>query len=475
MKASQFAKLIILLFCTIACANKSHLRNANDNGIKDAIIETGVIVADTFETGKVIPHVVCKADAGQSYALYIPAKGNQEPLPVIYFFDPHGDGSLPLNKYKDLADEYNFILIGSNNSKNGNDWTTTENIWLTLFGDSKKRLKINTNRIYTCGFSGGAKVAGYVALSHNEVKGVIANGAGLPDATPAGNFHFSFTAIAGEGDMNMTDLVAITNDLDKTQARHRIIFFNGIHEWAPENTMNIAFEGLQLDAMYEKLMPQNQDMINKIVAGSKKRIADYLNTKNYIKAEEECKLSINMLDGLTSELSWFKEKDGSLKNNPVYKKQWQEEQNLLATEQNLKAGFTQQFGQGDMNYWDTTIKDVQAKAKAQTTFGAMYKRLQAYLSLAFYSISNQLITANRNAQAAHFVTLYKMVDANNSEAWYFSAILNARNNNAKATEADLMKAVEQGFADKNRLFQQPEFQQQGTQINLTEIVNKMKN
>src|SRR5487761_2262382 len=127
MKASQFAKLIILLFCTIACANKSHLRNANDNGIKDAIIETGVIVADTFETGKVIPHVVCKADAGQSYALYIPAKGNHELLPVIYFFDPHGDGSLPLNKYKALADEYNFILIGSNNSKNGNDWTTSEN------------------------------------------------------------------------------------------------------------------------------------------------------------------------------------------------------------------------------------------------------------------------------------------------------------------------------------------------------------
>jgi hypothetical protein len=475
MKASQFIKLLIPLFCTIACANKSHQGNANNNGTKDTTLVSGVIIVDSFETGKVIPHVVCKADAAQSYALYIPAKGNHEPLPVIYFFDPHGDGSLPLNKYKALADEYNFILIGSNNSKNGNDWTTSENIWSTLFGDSQKRVKINANRIYTCGFSGGAKVAAFVALNHNEVKGVIANGAGLPDATPAGNFHFSFTAIAGEGDMNMTELVAITNDLDKTQTRHRIIFFNGIHEWAPENTMNIAFEGLQLDAMYEKLMPQNLDLINKIVAGSKKRIADYLNTKNYIKAEEECKISINMLDGLTSELNWFKEKDGSLKNNPAYKKQWQSEQNLISTEQSIKARYMQQFEQGDMNYWGTTIKDVQAKAKAETAVGAMYKRLQAYLSLAFYSISNQLITANRNAEAEHFVSLYKMVDAANSEAWYFSAILNARNNNAKAAEADLMKAVEQGFADKNRLFQQPEFQQQGTQINLTEIANKMKN
>ena len=258
-------------------------------------------------------------------------------MPVIYFFDPHGDGSFPLDKYKALADTYNFILIGSNNSKNGNDWSATENIWRAMFDDSQKRLKINNSRIYTCGFSGGAKVAGYVALNHNEVKGVIANGAGLPDATPAGNFHFSFTAIAGEGDMNMTDLVAISNDLDKTQTRHRIIFFDGKHEWAPESTMNIAFAGLQLDAMHEKLIPADDVFINNFIAGSKKRIEEYSKTNNLIKAEQECKLSISMLDGLTNELDWFKEKDASLKNNPVYQKQWQAQQNLIVKEQKQKG------------------------------------------------------------------------------------------------------------------------------------------
>ena len=45
----------------------------------------------------------------------------------------------------------------------------------------------------TCGFSGGAKVASYIALHDNNVKGVIAGGAGLPDETQAGNFNFSFT------------------------------------------------------------------------------------------------------------------------------------------------------------------------------------------------------------------------------------------------------------------------------------------
>ena len=104
----------------------------------------------------------------------------------------------------------------------------------------------------------------------------------------------------------------------------------------------------------------------------------------------------------------------------------------------------------------------------------MYQRLQAFLSLAFYSISNQMISGNKNSDAAYFVDFYKLTDPSNSEAWYFSAILNARNNNAKATGADLLKAVANGFNDKIRLMRQTEFQQWGMQINLAEIESKMK-
>jgi len=88
------------------------------------------------------------------------------------------------------------------------------------------------------------------------------------------------------------------------------------------------------------------------------------------------------------------------------------------------------------------------------------------LSLAFYSISNQLISQNQNDAAGYFVTLYKMADPTNSEAWYFSAILNARNNNANAAHDDLVKAVSNGFNDKARMMQQPEFIKLQPQINL---------
>src|SRR4051812_32021451 len=94
--------LFSLFFYSIACANKNPALTANDNNLTDTTVTSNIYVPDSFETGKVISQVTCKTDATQSYALYIPSKGNKEPLPVIYFFDPHADGSLPLNKYKAL-------------------------------------------------------------------------------------------------------------------------------------------------------------------------------------------------------------------------------------------------------------------------------------------------------------------------------------------------------------------------------------
>ena len=94
-------------------------------------------------------YISSNAQAGgdRSYAWYIPQKGNGKAMPVVFFFDPHGDGTLPLNKYKTLAEAYGFILIGSNHSKNGNDWPTTENIWNSLITDVRQRLKIDERRL----------------------------------------------------------------------------------------------------------------------------------------------------------------------------------------------------------------------------------------------------------------------------------------------------------------------------------------
>jgi hypothetical protein len=132
---------------------------------------------------------------------------------------------------------------------------------------------------------------------------------------------------------------------------------------------------------------------------------------------------------------------------------------LLIGAQQIKAQYMQQFQQGDMNYWKKTIDRLNAERQTPNAEGAMHQRLLAYLSLAFYSISNQQIRNNQNEAAQHFVDLYKLADPANSEAWYFSAILHARRNEKEAAESDLLQATKCGFKEKERMRNQSEFQQ----------------
>lgn len=471
MKASHFIELLLLFFYTISCAGKSHEVNTTDD--IDSTLITQNTVSDTFSDGKIINPVYCFSDKTKSYALYIPSKRNKQILPVVYFFDPHGDGSLPLKKYQAVADSFHFIFVGSNDSKNGNDWNDAENIWNILSTDVQKRMPVNTNRIYACGFSGGAKVATFLALQHQQIKGVIADAAVLPEIG-TGSFQFSFTGIAGDGDMNRSDLISINENLNKTSTRHRLILFDGKHEWAPESVMNTAFAGWQFDAMRNHSIPTDSNFINDFILKNQKKVEQNLKENDLLKAKETCELVINMLNQLTGKVNWFQKEEDAILKNPVFEKQAIAAQNILIKEENIKAVYEKHFENPDLNYWKQTIKEVHQKAKSTNAESAMYQRLEAYLSLAFYSISNQLISANENNQASYFVELYKDVDPTNPEAWYFSAILNARNHNNTAVKANLLKAVSLGFNDKKRLEAQAEFQTGLSTYDLSEIESKMK-
>src|SRR5579863_8275085 len=120
-----------------------------------------------------ISNVICAADENQSYALYLPSNYTAaKRWPILYLFDPGGRGRRPLDLYRDLAETYGFIFAGSNNSKNfsGNQSAAVNAIWQ----DTHFRLSLDDRRIYTSGFSGGARVAGAMALSSpGQIAGVI--------------------------------------------------------------------------------------------------------------------------------------------------------------------------------------------------------------------------------------------------------------------------------------------------------------
>jgi dienelactone hydrolase len=197
-----------------------------------------------------ITNIVCKNDPAMSYALYLPtAYASGKVWPIIYFFDPGGRGRRPVELYKDIAEKYGFLIVGSNNSRNfSSDQSKSVNaIWL----DTHVRLALDVDRIYTSGFSGGARVAGAMALGCPpcRIAGVIALGAGYPNNKPDTEIKLLYYFAVGDQDFNWPEVVTIRREREDAGLPYRVQVYPGTHQWAPPAIFEDAVQWLTLRAM----------------------------------------------------------------------------------------------------------------------------------------------------------------------------------------------------------------------------------
>src|SRR5712671_6514730 len=129
------------------------------------------VAAEDLPRGEVIESVTCQAAPSQSYALYLPSSYTPDRAwPVIYLFDAGGRGRNAVDRYRAAAEEYGYILAGSNNSRNGRP---NIDALASMPVDVTTRFHVDPKRVYTGGMSGGARVALGMALD-GQVAGVFA-------------------------------------------------------------------------------------------------------------------------------------------------------------------------------------------------------------------------------------------------------------------------------------------------------------
>ncbi len=406
-----------------------------------------VVKPENFAKAEVIKKINCTADASQSYALYLPKDYNAETKKgAIFFFDPHGDGALPLEKYKSLAESLNFIFVGSNNSKNGNDWPTTQNVCDALFSDCQKRLNIDAQQIYVVGFSGGAKVACYALSQFGFVSGALAQSAMLPIQTNNLQSKKSIVGMAGTSDMNYTDVVNGMDALSENIFTKRTLLFHGKHEWCSVNDMETGLQSLML-------MSKNIENKNILVSFEKNILQKIKTESDLILKVQYLKTANDLLTG-KSNVSVFAKQLNEITNSAEYNKQLRIQQTLLTEENSIKNQIGDQISRGDIASIEKTYDEIEPKSKMRTPQSAMYSRVAGYMSLAAYSLSNRNLYTNP-AEAARWVSLYKHVDKTNTEAWYFGAIVNMQQNNEANAVADMLKAIGLGFNDVQRFAKEP--------------------
>jgi predicted esterase len=251
-----------------------------------------------FPQGEIIEKVNCIANPEQSYALFLPRGYTPEKRwPVLYAFDPLGRGSVPVKLFQEAAREFGFILVGSNNSRNGIELNA---IVETLWSDTHQRFAIDERRVYTTGFSGGARVASAIALnSRGTVAGVIAaSGGPRPSFSALPVNQFTFFGTAGTEDFNFPEMQQLRRRMDEMGVTNRLVIFEGGHEWPTAEICGEALSWMELQAMKSGARAKDDRLIDKLLAAKSKTAHDYESSKQLYEAYLEYEALVGAFKGL---------------------------------------------------------------------------------------------------------------------------------------------------------------------------------
>src|SRR5437868_2207402 len=228
---------------------------------------TGEAKAQAPAAGKVVDRIACAADNNQTYALYLPSAYTPDKRwPILYAFDPGARGLVPVERFKEAAEKYGYILAGSNNSRNG-PWTPTLAAIRALWDDTHARFSIDEARVYAAGFSGGARVASQLGfMLKGGVAGVIACGAGFPtEISPSASTPFVLFGIAGFEDFNYPELKRLERALSAAGIANRFAAFEGGHAWPPSDLCASAVEWMELQAIKSGKHYRNEALVESLL------------------------------------------------------------------------------------------------------------------------------------------------------------------------------------------------------------------
>ncbi|NJO92084.1 MAG: hypothetical protein HC831_26265 [Chloroflexia bacterium] len=335
----------------------------------------------------------CIYNKEQSYALYLPSYyTTDEKYPIIYIFEPAARGSLPVRKYKDLAEEFGYILVCSNNSRNGPS-EPVDRAANAIFSDTRTRFTIDTNRIYTMGFSGGARVAARMAIELKNVKGVIACGAGFPsDYKPLVSYKFSYVGLVGDKDMNYYELKSLENQLTNCRINNFIESFKGEHTWPPVDEMHKGFVYLKFDAMKRKLIGIDTALVLNF---KREKLEDLQKEKNVFTRYLCYNNLLKHINGLT-EINEIEKGINKLGNESIVLQRLETIQNYLKMESELSVFLGGAFYNPEkysMQWWKNKADELIKNTKDSSNIDMLYLSIRMINKV--YLMAYENYTQNR--------------------------------------------------------------------------------
>ncbi len=428
-----------------------------------AISATALAGDDDLPKGQLIERVITRSDPSQGYALFLPSSYTDgRKYPVIYCFDPGARGRLPVELFREAAEKYGYIVVGSNNSRNG-PGVPLNDIIKALWEDTHNRFSIDDNRVYAAGFSGGARVA--LALGYSlkgRIAGVIACSGGAPHQGGGSEQPPSFVLFgsAGVEDFNNPEMQALSRLFDKFQIPNRLSIFEGGHEWMPARLSVEAVEWLEVQAMRAGLKEKDERLLAALYdkAAEKARADEakpdpyqaYLSYKALTEDFRGLK-PIEEFEKKVSELNATKEVRQALKREKDLERE--QDRRYLAVHTLIESVRRSDNRSQAFSELKTAISDLKKVAKTDrpSIDQIIARRLIDLLFIESFEQGNALVFEKQYEEAILHFSIGTEIRPDNPRIFYHLARACALGKDTKKALGALESAAEKGFSDVEAL------------------------
>jgi len=423
---------------------------------------------DTYEKGKIIDNILIKAKPSETFQLYLPKSFDPaQNSAVIFVFDPSGNGRNGLKPFMDGAEAYNYILVCSNNSKNG-PYDKNFDIANRLFAQVLSELKTDPKQIYTAGFSGGSRLATTIAALTNSIQGVIGCGAGFvvnmaeiehPNSS-------SYVGLVGDEDMNFHEMFRFMDWLGTYHIDHELLTFQGGHRWPPQTQISRALGWLELQAYKKGIRPINKNITSELYHDNYKLADSLENEGQHVLAVLEYERLLNNYRPYY-ELDSISKKVDALKATEIYKTEVESRQMIAKLEKTISDKFVARFeeesiigkSKDNFHWWKKELKLLDENYKDSTNYFAlkMWKRLRYSLMAMAYESSTVYQNNNRLNQEIYCNKLMTVMVPKQPFYHIRLARSYAKSDDLTNTVQSLKDALEVGYEDKEYIRSAKEF------------------
>ena len=420
------------------------------------------IAQESLTPGKIIDRVPVEADKTQSYSLYLPSKfDGKTKYPIIYAFDPGTRGKTAVQVFSEAAEKYGYIVVGSNDSRNGLSGDKLMPIFNNISYDTHRRFSIDDSRIVMAGFSGGARVASIFAYSCKCAFAVIGGGAGFWQGVEVNKLPFIYFGTAGYDDLNYFELRSLSGKLFAAQATYRVEFFDGPHQWPPPSLAETALAWIELQAMRSNRRAKDDAFIERSFQERTGAADRFLSEKKFIEAEAAYRSIVSDFAGL-KETSTQIEELKTIASSTEFKKALRSERDeaddyerrsneLYGFAQNLRNTETRQETLRQIQTLADGVRN-RAEAKEDSSSRRTSRRILDGIYISSVEFSSAALESKAKIdEAMNMLELADAMRPKNAYVNYLRALLFASDGQKRKAIDALSKSVEFGLKDRARV------------------------